>query len=279
MTVAEVVRAARQRLAAVGIDSAEAEASTLLEALLGVSRADLWLRRTDTLAEAQSQTLEAWLRRREAREPLQHILGQAHFYGLTLRVTPDTLIPRPETESLVALGLQGLRGLTRPRVLDVGTGSGAVALALKAERPDALVCATDISPRALAVAADNAQRLGLELEVELSDLLGAPAVQAFARRVDLLVANLPYLPESDAAWLSPEVQRDPPEALFSGPDGLAHFRRLMAQAYALLRPGAVSLFELDPRNVEAARQACALWPQATLHGDLAGRVRFLRVVR
>lgn len=275
MTVGEALKAAGERLERAGLTSAEAEASALLGALLNAPRSDLLLSRTRTLTAAELTELGGWLERREAREPLQHILGVAHFYGLTVRVTPDTLIPRPETERLVELGLTALVAVPAPKVLDVGTGSGAVALAVKAERPDASVWGTDLSEAALKVAAANAARLGLDVTFSRSDLLSAPDVQAFARSADLLVANPPYLPAADAAQLSPEVRRDPPGALFSGADGLGHFRKLSAQARPLLRPGTVCVIELDPRNVARAHAESRAWAEAAIYPDLVGRARFL----
>ncbi len=279
MTAAEALNIAEERLTRAGLESPQTEALALLEHLLHLSRSELHLSRARVLTPTETARLEGWLGRREKHEPLQHITGVAHFYGLELRVTPDTLIPRPETERLVELGLEALKGVTRPNVLDVGTGSGAVALALKNERPDASVWATDLSRAALEVAEGNAQRLGLEVSFTLSDLLAAPTVQRFAQSVDLLLSNPPYLPEGDAAWLSPEVQRDPPGALFSGRDGLRHFRQLSAQALGLLKPGAVCLLELDPRNVRQAQNESKGWAEATVHTDLVGRERFLRLSR
>lgn len=279
MTVAEALLEAQRRLERAGLASPRAEATALLSALLNVSPSGLVSDRNRVLSEAELARLEAWVVRREAREPLQHIVGYAHFYGLELQVTPAVLIPRPETEVLVELALAALKEVPQPKVVDVGTGSGAIALALKAERPDAVVWATDLSAAALGVAARNARALGLEVRLAPSDLLDAPEVAAFAQALDLLVSNPPYLLETDAAWLSPEVQRDPPEALFSGPDGLAHFRRLSAQAHALLRPGARCLLELDPRNVAQAQAESGAWAEATVAADLTGRPRFLSLRR
>ena len=135
MTVAEGLKLAEARLEAAGLETPRTEAAALLENLLGLSRSELYLSHVYVLTPAELDQLEGWLERREHREPLQHIVGTAPFYGLELRVTPDTLIPRPETEMLVAYGLEALAGIVRPKVLDVGTGSGAVALALKNERP------------------------------------------------------------------------------------------------------------------------------------------------
>lgn len=270
---------AAARLERAGLPSAGAEASALLEALLELSRSDLLLSRGRPLSAAQEAELERWLARREAGEPLQHILGLAHFYGLSVQVTTDVLVPRPETETLVELGLAVLKDTAQPKVLDVGTGSGAVALAVKAERPDAEVWATDLSAAALRVASANAARLGLDIRFTRADLLAPPDVQVVAHEVALLVSNPPYLPDADRAWLSPEVRRDPPEALFSGSDGLAHFRTLSAQALPLLQPGAVCLLELDPRNVTQARAESGAWAEASVYPDLTGRKRFLLLKR
>lgn len=275
----EALKTVTGRLARAGIASAEAEAFTLLGALLGTTRSELLLHRTRVLSVPELTNLEDWVMRREARIPLQHVLGVTHFYGLTLRVTPDTLIPRPETERLVEVGLLELRGISRPQVLDIGTGSGAIALVVKTERPDAVVWGTDVSPEALRVAAENAASLGLEVHFVHSDLLSNPDVRRFAQTADLLISNPPYLPESDAAQLSSEVQHDPPGALFSGTDGLTHFRKLTAEALALLKPGAVCLLELDPRNVRQARAESPAWAEATVDTDLVGRERFLRLRR
>ena len=270
---------AEARLEAAGLETPRLEAAALLENLLGLSRSELLLSRAYTLTPTELETFGSWLSRRERREPLQHIVGTAPFYGLDLRVTPGTLIPRPETEMLVAYGLEALGGTVRPKVLDVGTGSGAVALALKHERPDAQVWATDLSQAALDVARENARRLGLEVHFSLSDLLLDPDVSAFTRTADLLISNPPYLPESDAAWLSPEVKQDPPQALFSGADGLGHFRQLSAQAFTLLKPGASYLVELDPRNVKRAQAESTVWAETAILADLVGRERFLRLKR
>lgn len=251
----------------------------MLTHLLGVSRAELALLGPKPLGEADRRTLEEWLARRERREPLQHILGAAPFYGLALRVTPDVLVPRPETERLVEIALTILADLPVPRVLDVGTGSGAIALAIKHELPDALVMATDLSRAALEVAAHNAAALGYAVTFVQADLLDDPQVAAFAREADLVTANLPYLPEGDRESLSPEVQADPALALFGGADGLALFRRLVAQAQALLKANAWLLAELDPRNAEAALALATAWAERRLEADLAGRSRFVLLRR
>ena len=265
--VARAVRAVRARLAAAGI-----------EAATGLTRAEQVLERDRALSEDDLARLEGWLRRREAREPLQLILGVAPFYGLEVQVRPGVLVPRPETELLVERALAGLRDVVAPRVHDVGTGSGAAALAIAAARPDARVTASDVDPTAVMVARANATALGLPVTVWTSDLLAAPEVRQAAGEAHALIANLPYLPDSDRGHLPPEVAYDPPEALFAGVDGLAVARRLAAQAVALLRPGAAVWFELDPRNAERFAEELEAedrWRELRVEADLNGRWRFV----
>lgn len=282
-TLAEAMALAQETLEAAGVDNPLEDGVSLLGQLLGMSRSGVMLERHRSLSPEQWNLYLSQLSRRARREPLQHILGVAYFYGLELRVTPAALVPRPETERLVELALEALRNVPEPKVVDVGTGSGAVALAIKAERPDAEVTAGELSAKALDVARDNAARLNLEVAFVRSDLLREPTLREAVAAADLLVGNLPYLPDADRSWLSPEVRADPAEALFSGEDGLGHFRRLEAEAAGLLRPGARLMLELDPRNAPAALAQATLeegrWAQGRLEADLLGRRRFLLLER
>ena len=279
MTVREALVLSERRLEAANIESFEAEARQLVAALLEVPLGELVLKRTEALTLEQEKRLSDWLERRVSREPLQHILGEAPFYGLELTVTPNVLIPRPETERLTELVLEAVEGISALKILDVGTGSGAIALAIKHERPDTVVMATDVFEDAVKVAKENAERLGLEVTFALSDLLAAPAVQTFAKEADVLVSNLPYLPDDDRRSVSPEVRRDPATALYSGRDGLEHFRRLEAEAFSLLRPGALCLLELDGRNVRQAAELAQRWTEVEVLEDLTGLERFLYLRR
>lgn len=278
MTRAEALKMAKNRLEAIS-DAPQAEAHLLLEHLTKLSRTDLILNRQEVLTKAQRETLDVWLERRRNREPLQHILGVAPFYGLELNVTPDVLIPRPETERLVELVLNDISELASPKILDVGTGSGAVALALKQEKPDAVIMATDVSEAALRVARRNARDLGLEVSFVLSNLLTNDEVETFARTLDILVANLPYLPERDRETVSPEVDHDPHLALYAGADGLDLFKRLATQAFKLLKPGVLCWLELDPRNVLEAANSSKKWAEVAVFTDLVHRKRFLKLKR
>lgn len=279
--VAAARRLLVRRLTAAGVPSPQADAMLLLEGALGVDRQTLLLQPDRPVSPEAGARLADMLRRRVAREPLQLILGQTNFYGLDLAVTPGVLVPRPETERLVELVLQELRtgaalladgALT---VLDVGTGTGAVALAIKAELPSAHVWGSDLTPEAVALAKRNAATLGLEVSFRLSDLLADPDVAYMAAHCSALVSNPPYLPDSDRKQLPPEVNMDPGTALFAGADGLDVARRLAWQAYKVLPSGALLALELDPRNVHKFASLLVGWKDVRVESDLVGRARFV----
>lgn len=281
MTVFEARVATEERLTAAAVPSPAADAAQLLEAALGCSRTELLLAGNRRLDRSEAERLDALVARREAREPLQHVVGYAHFYGLELQVDGRVLVPRPETERLVELVLADLEGASAPQpvVLDVGAGSGAIALAVKSELPDAEVWGADVSPAALAVAKANALRLGADVKFIESDLLAGEEARVVARRARVLVANLPYLPDADAALLAPEAAADPTTALFGGPDGTALAARLVAQAWELLPAGALLALELDPRNVHQLAAELTGWQGVAVHPDLVGRSRYLVAYR
>lgn len=256
-------------------DSAEAETAALIEAVTGLNRSEQLLRRERALSEDERARLAAMLHRRLLHEPLQHITGTAPFYGLEIGVSPAVLVPRPETERLTELVLAELTAERGATALDVGTGSGAIALALKSERPDLEVWASDVSAPALGVAIDNARRLGLTVRFRRSDLLADPEIAEVAARAAVVVANLPYLPVSDGPALSPEVKHDPPLALFGGEDGLAVADRLRRQAERVMLPGALLALELDERNAAAMADDLVSWRSVRIEADLLGRQRFV----
>ena len=280
VTVREQVAAATATLRAAGVETAATDAEWLLADVLGVPRLRIHVDADTALAEGPRARYAAAVRRRAAREPLQHILGWEDFRGLRLRVTADVLIPRPETELLAGWALELLPPMTvgaRPLVVDVGTGSGCIACAIAAERPDVGVVAVDLSPRAAVVARANADqlRLGARVAVASGDLLGALR----PRRVDVVVANVPYLTTASLAALAPEVRdADPRLALDGGPDGLRVLRRLVMEASTFLRGGGALVLETGgPDQIEAVR------PLLEMHGfhnvarrdDLAGVTRFI----
>jgi release factor glutamine methyltransferase len=227
------------------VHSADAEARQLLRSLRPNETPE-WV--AGPLSEAEWAHCERVIAGRRRGEPLQHLLGEAPFYGLSLQVGPGVLIPRPETETLVELVLHDLSNSERPHVLDVGTGSGAIALAVKAERPDAQVLASDVSNVALGWAERNVRATGLDVQLAHSDLLSSYEVATFAATCHIMVSNPPYLPEGDWAALPAEVQHDPAGALVAGPDGLAVARRLWRQAREHLKPGALPLERMRVRT-------------------------------
>jgi release factor glutamine methyltransferase len=228
-SVSEALGEAVARLRAASVETPRLDAELLLGDALGVGRSELVLRASEVLDEAASARFDALLRRREGREPVAYILGRKAFRHIELAVDPRVLIPRPETELLVEVGLEFP---SRSRVVDVGTGSGAVALALKDERPDLEILGTDISAEAVAVARANASALGVEVEFVETDLL-----TGVEGRVNAVLANLPYVTEGFE--LPPEISSyEPPAALFAGSDGLDVIRRLIAMLDGV---GAVAL--------------------------------------
>ena len=255
--------------------SAAAETAALIEAVTGLNRSEQLLRHERAMSDDERAKLADMLHRRLRHEPLQHVTGTAPFYGLDLGVSPAVLVPRPETERLVELTLAELRGESGATVLDVGTGSGAIALAIKSERPDLEVWACDISAEALSVAIDNAASLGLSVRFRRSDLLSDPEIAEVAARATAVVANLPYLPVADAPGLSPEVKHDPPVALFGGEDGLEVARRLRLQAERVMLPGALLALELDERNADKLAAGMVSWRAVRLESDLLDRQRFV----
>jgi release factor glutamine methyltransferase len=278
------VEAATARLAAAGIEHARGDAEWLLAGILGMNRGALGLAFDDEPAAAAIRDYEAAVRRRMQREPLQRILGWEEFRGLRLALTPMVLVPRPETEILVELALALLPDAApgrRPLVVDVGTGSGCVACAIAAERPDVCVIATDRSLESLRVARENARRLGLagRMREVASDLLGGVGRGC----ADLIVSNPPYLPSAWLSGLDPEVRdHEPLEALDGGPDGLDVLGRLIAESTRSLRPGAALVVETagGDQAVEVARRAGSSGLEGVaVHRDLAGVARFVTARR
>jgi release factor glutamine methyltransferase len=232
----QTVRAAIvERLVADSIESAQRNAEWMLMEVLDCRRVHLVTEGDHPVTPEHLARLDAMLVRRLAREPLQHILGHAEFYGLRLRVTPDVLIPRPETEVVVEVALERVRDLSAPHILDVGTGSGAIALACAHLRPDAMVVACDVSPAALAVARVNAADLELDVTFIQADVLSPDFGKQFEGLFDLVVSNPPYVPPAEAATLAPEVREHEPHlALFSNDDPLQFYRAIVRDAPALL---------------------------------------------
>ena len=246
----EAARRAAARLERAGVPEPVASAEVLLSELLGVGRAEL-VAYEKPLTRDQASLYEAWISRRMEREPVQRILGYAYFRNLVLDLNEDTLIPRSDTESVVDAALEriDLRGYPCV-VLDVGTGSGAIAISIAQERPDCEVHATEISEAALEAARRNARRNGTSVRFHQADV--ASGLQFLNGSIDLLVSNPPYIDELSAERrLAPEVRAwDPPVALYSGPDEFAFFRRIFAETPALLKDGADVVLEVGDGQAE-----------------------------
>jgi release factor glutamine methyltransferase len=222
-------------------DRARQDSETLLLQVLGKNKAWLLAHADEELPNDQAARFLALIERRHAGEPIQYITGEAEFYGLPFRVTPDVLIPRPETEHLVEKALSLASGIPALRILDIGTGSGAIAIALAHHLPDAQITALDISSAALAIARENAVRNGAAIRFLESNLLAAVADQQF----DLIVSNPPYVPTADRDSLSIEVRdHEPALALFAGKDGLDIYWRLIPVAFDALASGGHLLLEI-----------------------------------
>jgi len=245
------VRNATERLERVGASEPAASAEVLLSELLGIGRAEIALY-DEPLTEEQADRYEAWISRRLKREPVQRILGYAYFRNLRLDLNQETLIPRPDTESVVDLALERIdRRGGSCRVLDIGTGSGAIAISIAQERPSCEVHATDISEAALEIARRNAERNETHVSFHRADLVSG--LEFLQNGVDLLVSNPPYVDEDSAERrLAPEVREwDPPVALYSGPDEFAFFGRTFAETPSLLRDGADVVLEVGDRQADA----------------------------
>ncbi len=253
-----------------GGDSPRLDAEVLLCELLGCNRAGLVIRADDVLSSEIALRYAALIERRQLGEPVAYLTGRREFWSLELQVSPAVLIPRPDTELLVEWALERLLGVAAPRIADLGTGSGAIALALASERPDAAVVAVDQSADALGQAAHNARLLGLErVGFRLGDWLAPLAGESF----DLIVSNPPYVAEQDPHLR--DLRFEPRRALTAGADGLADLRRIAAEAPAYLKPGAALLLEHGAEQGEAVRtllRQCG-YSAVETRPDLNGRER------
>jgi release factor glutamine methyltransferase len=243
------------------------DAELLLMHVMGCDRTYLLTHPDAQLTPEQAAAYESWIARRSRNEPVQYILGEQEFFGLKFRVTPAVLIPRPETEHLVEAALTRADHSTRVLIADVGTGSGAIAVALAHALPRAQVTALDISPAALAVARENVETHGVAERIEFveSDLLGAVAGESF----DLIVSNPPYVAEDEL--LEPQVRYfEPGLALHAGPEGLDAYRRLIPQAHEALKSGGWLLMEMGHDQRDALAEMLASWSDVSFMNDLQG---------
>lgn len=257
------------------------DAELLLGRILGCSRTLLQTRWHQPLEEADAIAFSALVKRRASREPLAYILGERPFYDVVLQVNSDVLVPRPETEHLVEEALRWAeRQSRRLRIVDVGTGSGAIAITMAKHLTGHRILATDISRQALQVAWDNARQLGLGARI---DFLQVDLLTGLNGPFDLIIANLPYVDRDELSTLMPEVRIfEPRLALDGGPGGLKLVDRLLKQLSDRLAPRGLALLELDPRQFDAAislAQQVLPCTQLCRIADLAGHDRVLRLAR
>ncbi len=280
-TLVEVVRLSTRFLSERGSESPRLDAELLAAHSLGLRRLDLYLQYDRPLGEEELEPMRALLRRRAAGEPVAYLVGEREFHGRRFRVTPDVLIPRPETETLVERALRWCRATAGAageglRLADAGTGSGCIACTLAAELPGANVVAGDVSAAAVAVARDNAARLGVEGRVTVVEGSWEAALGGHAA-YDALLSNPPYITSAEMEGLMRDVRdHEPRLALEAGADGLDTYRALLRGCLPLVRPGGYLALEIDPRRrdavvglVEEGRPGS----EVAVVDDLAGRPR------
>ncbi len=282
VTVLEAIQRSTEFLTRKGVDSPRLQTELLLAHLLKLPRMKMYLSFERVLSPGEVDSFRELIKRRGQREPLQHILGSTSFCGLEIAVNRQVLIPRPETELLAERGWTFLNQVSPdksapPAVLDFGTGSGCLAIALACKCPAAEVSATDISPEALELARQNAARHGVAERIRFLQGDGFAALPAGAV-FDLVISNPPYIPSAEIATLQPEVRDyDPRRALDGGADGLDYGRRLAEQAVPFLKPGGRLMLEFGDGQVERLREIfqAQKWIVEAIAKDYNHRPRFL----
>ena len=294
MTVLEILNRTKVFFEKKGIPDARLDAEYIISYGLKMkNRMDLYLNFEKPLTPAELDVLRTMVARRATREPLQHIIGDTSFRGFIIKCDRRALIPRPETESLVDMAAESLKGVENPFIVEVGTGTGAISIACAKEIAGAKVLATDISEDALALARINAEAnaTGETLHFVQGDLLNAVTSEAIAKatgasvdsatlpKIDCLIANLPYIPDGEKDKLQPEVAKyDPALALFGGADGLDLVRKLLQQTESSLKPGAAIFLEIGSEQGEMLKSEAANYPWLEftgIHKDFCNNVRFV----
>jgi release factor glutamine methyltransferase len=265
-----------------GIESPRTEAQLLLAHVLGCKRLDLLVRYNEVPTETQRGQYRELIQRRVSGWPTAYLIGSRDFYLLNFEVTPAVLIPRPDTETLVLEALNLLKSMVAPRVWDIGTGSGCIAISITHQKKDAQVTATDISPDALAVAQRNAQRHGVAERIRwLCGDLAAPLPTG--EHFDLIVSNPPYIAHGEFASLAVEIRdHEPRLALDGGADGLAFYRRIAREVGPYLVPGGRMLLEIGANQEAAVRGIFGDYPHWRMEAtfkDMGGRPRVVMVQR
>ncbi len=279
--IATVIADVRRRLRQAGIESADQEAVWLVEHAVGLSALQQMVERDRVLTGAEQAALDRFVVERSQRMPLQYLLGSEEFCGLQFVVTPSVLIPRPETELLVTESLKRLAGWRRPVIVEVGTGSGCVAVTLARALPQARILAGDVSAAALATAKQNGVRHGVEDRIAWlqGDLLAPLAGHGLEGQVDAIISNPPYIAEWEWSGLQPEVRLyEPRTALVAGPRGTELHERLLVEAVPYLKPGGSLVMEVGHTQGETLRELVGTMPgyrQAEILPDRAGIGRVL----
>lgn len=273
---------ARDILIKAGVPSPQADAEWTLAHVLDCSRSELHLRAHQPLTPAQNAIYRNLIHRRAARIPLQHLLGNTEFYDLPFRTSPDALIPRPETETLIEVTLNQLNTCTNPRILDIGTGSGIIAITLGKSLPGSRVIATDISRKALYLASQNAHLNGIADRISF---LQTDLLTPFAKPESFhaILSNPPYIPSNAIDALQPEVRNcDPHLALNGGCDGLDFYRKIIPASIPLLAPGGLLALEIGHNQARAVTQLLNRQmglTHITIHTDLGGYPRVVLAQR
>jgi len=274
-----LLKQAGERLAAGGIETAVLDARLLFQAASGLRHEDIIVDPDLGVPPDIAARFSMFIERRSRFEPVSRILGTREFYGRSFRVTPDVLDPRGDTETLIGAALRLVKGKGPLRILDIGTGSGAIAATLLAELPEATAVASDLSAAALAVAKGNAEALGV---ADRASFVEDNWFEGIEGKFDLLVSNPPYIPLGDIAGLAPDVREfDPPRALDGGPDGLEAYRRLANGAGGHLAPKGHIILEIGADQENAVNELFKGqgFDRESRHFDLAGHVRCLVFAR
>lgn len=281
-TVRRIMEVTTEFLKKQGSETPRLDTEILLAHVRGCKRIELYTRYDEVLSDEQRDRLRELVRRRAKAEPVAYLVGYREFFGLEFKVTPDVLIPRPDTETLVVELLEAAKAQAAPRIVDIGTGSGCIAIAAAVNCPQARVTAIDVSAAALAVARENAERHNVADRIRFvqGDLFG-PLGEG--EQFEFVVSNPPYVAEGELDQLQPEVRlHEPRSALVAGADGLDVIRRLVAEAPRFLVPGGQLMFEISPEQTGAARElleASGAYRDVRIVKDLSGRERVVRAVR
>ncbi|MTI80618.1 MAG: peptide chain release factor N(5)-glutamine methyltransferase [Firmicutes bacterium] len=275
MNIQMALASARALLHQNNIEQPRLDAEVLLSQVLNCNRAYLLTNNVKPLTEMQLRQFNELVQKRTQGQPVAYLVGVKEFMGLNFTVTPDVLIPRPDTELMVetAVSIINKHAKENPKLLDVGTGSGAVVVSTTHFVPRLKATAVDISEQALKIAQKNAKEHNVDNKIEF--IKGNLLESLLHQKADIITANLPYVPSQDILTLSEEVKNEPKLALDGGPDGLDLYRQLIPQAEKILNPAGHLLIEIGPGQGQPALNLFKHWPQANLYHDLANRERLV----